>query len=138
MFGPEGYFLSMVKLKLATAIEMMTIAFPEYFLAMGSAANSIKVSRWRSQSYNHLKFPRDWTQGSVLHPIYMKKLKSVSRDHSFHHQGLAFMASGSTRSVFNLTFAKDNNIADITAKATSQWIFSSLIGTAAGGRVIKG
>lgn len=41
--GTLGYFLSMVKLKLATAIEMMTIIFPEYFLAMGSAANSIKV-----------------------------------------------------------------------------------------------
>ena len=46
------------------------------------------------------------------------------------------MASGSTRSVFNLTFAKDNNIADITAKATSQWIFSSLIGTAVGGSIL--
>lgn len=43
------------------------------------------------------------------------------------------MANGSTRSVFNLSFAKDNNIADITAKSTSQWIFASLFGTAAGG-----
>ena len=42
------------------------------------------------------------------------------------------MASSSTRSVFNLSFAKENNIADITAKSTSQWIFSSLLGTAAG------
>jgi hypothetical protein len=50
-------------------------------------------------------------------------------------QGLALMASGSTRSVFNLSFAMDNNIADITAKSTSQWIFSSLIGTAAGDEV---
>ena len=33
----------MVKLKVATALEMMTIVFPGYFLAMGSAANSIKV-----------------------------------------------------------------------------------------------
>lgn len=31
-------------------------------------------------------------------------------------KGLAFMANGSTRSVFNLSFARDNNIADITAK----------------------
>ena len=29
-------------------------------------------------------------------------------------KGLAWMASGSTRSVFNLAFARDNNIADIT------------------------
>jgi hypothetical protein len=28
------------------------------------------------------------------------------------------MAGGSTRSVFNLSFARDNNIADITAKGT--------------------
>ncbi|GAX84178.1 hypothetical protein CEUSTIGMA_g11601.t1 [Chlamydomonas eustigma] len=82
------YFLSMLQLKVATALEMLTILCPEYFLAMGSAANGIK--------------------------------------------GLALMASGSTRSVFNLSFALDNNIADITAKSTSQWIFSSLLGTAAG------
>ncbi|KAJ9516767.1 hypothetical protein QJQ45_027173 [Haematococcus lacustris] len=31
-------------------------------------------------------------------------------------KGLAWMANGSTRSVFNLAFARDNNIADITAK----------------------
>jgi len=31
-------------------------------------------------------------------------------------KGLAFMANGSTRSVFNLSFARDSNIADITAK----------------------
>ena len=31
-------------------------------------------------------------------------------------KGLAWMANGSTRSVFNLSFARDNNIADITAK----------------------
>ncbi|KAG1675383.1 hypothetical protein FOA52_012302 [Chlamydomonas sp. UWO 241] len=47
-------------------------------------------------------------------------------------KGLAWMANGSTRSVFNLSFAKDNNIADITAKSTSQWIFASLFGTAIG------
>ena len=33
----------MVKLKLATALELLTILSPDYFLAMGSAANSIKV-----------------------------------------------------------------------------------------------
>ena len=41
--SPTGYFLSMVKLKLATALELLTILSPDYFLAMGSAANSIKV-----------------------------------------------------------------------------------------------
>lgn len=82
------FFLSNVKLKIATALEMLTILSPEYFLVMGSVANCLK--------------------------------------------GLAWMANGSTRSVFNLSFAKDNNIADITAKSTSQWIFASLFGTAAG------
>ena len=32
--------------------------------------------------------------------------------------GLSWMAAGSTRSVFHLSFARDNNIADITAKST--------------------
>eukprot|EP00877_Chromochloris_zofingiensis_P009142 jgi/Chrzof1/4481/Cz14g14240.t1 len=47
-------------------------------------------------------------------------------------KGLSWMAGGSTRSVFNLSFARDNNIADITAKNTSQYICASLFGTAAG------
>ena len=47
-------------------------------------------------------------------------------------KGLSWMAAGSTRSVFNLSFVRDNNIADITAKGTSQYIFASLFGTAAG------
>jgi Vitamin B6 photo-protection and homoeostasis len=47
-------------------------------------------------------------------------------------KGLAWMAGGSSRSAFNVSFAKDRNIADITAKATSQTICTSLIGTAAG------
>lgn len=47
-------------------------------------------------------------------------------------KGLSWMAGGSTRSVFNLSFVRDNNIADITAKGTSQYIFASLFGTAAG------
>ena len=46
-------------------------------------------------------------------------------------KGLAIMASSSTRSVFNLSFSK-NNLADVTAKSTSQWILSSLIGTGIG------
>ncbi|GFR42027.1 hypothetical protein Agub_g2844 [Astrephomene gubernaculifera] len=47
-------------------------------------------------------------------------------------KGLAWMAAGSTRSVFHLSFARDNNIADVTAKGTSQYIFASLVGTAGG------
>ncbi|KAL6753727.1 vitamin B6 photo-protection and homoeostasis-domain-containing protein [Haematococcus lacustris] len=47
-------------------------------------------------------------------------------------KGLAWMANGSTRSVFNLAFARDNNIADITAKGTSQYICASMFGTVAG------
>jgi hypothetical protein len=46
-------------------------------------------------------------------------------------KGLAVMASSSTRSVFNLSFSK-NNLADVTAKSTSQWILSSLIGAGIG------
>ncbi|KAL4523462.1 hypothetical protein Ndes2437A_g00062 [Nannochloris sp. 'desiccata'] len=47
-------------------------------------------------------------------------------------KGLAWMAGGSSRSAFNVAFAKDRNIADVTAKATSQTICTSLLGTAAG------
>lgn len=42
------------------------------------------------------------------------------------------MAGGSSRSALNVAFAKENNIAEITAKATSQTICSSLIGTGFG------
>lgn len=42
------------------------------------------------------------------------------------------MAGGSSRSAFNVAFATDNNIADVTAKATSQTICTSLLGTSAG------
>ncbi|KNC78881.1 hypothetical protein SARC_08705 [Sphaeroforma arctica JP610] len=41
-------------------------------------------------------------------------------------KGLAWMAGGSTRSAFNVSFARANNIADITAKATAQTITASL------------
>lgn len=44
-------------------------------------------------------------------------------------KGLAWMAGGATRSSFNVSFAQRGNIADITAKATSQTIFVSLFGT---------
>ncbi len=47
-------------------------------------------------------------------------------------QGLAWMAGGSTRAAFNVSFQRDSNIGDITAKATSQTICSSMVGTAAG------
>lgn len=42
------------------------------------------------------------------------------------------MSGGSSRSAFNVAFAADNNIADLTAKATSQTICTSMAGTAAG------
>eukprot|EP00890_Picochlorum_soloecismus_P005142 jgi/Picsp_1/5629/NSC_02988-R1_duf647 family protein len=44
-------------------------------------------------------------------------------------KGLAWMAGGATRSSFNVSFSQRGNIADITAKATSQTIFVSLLGT---------
>lgn len=44
-------------------------------------------------------------------------------------KGLAWMAGGATRSSFNVSFAQRGNIADITAKATSQTIFVTLLGT---------
>ena len=47
-------------------------------------------------------------------------------------KGLAWMAGGSSRSALNVAFAKESNIADITAKATSQTICTSLIGTSIG------
>lgn len=40
------FFLSNLKLKIATALEMMTILCPEYFLVMGSCANCLKVGGW--------------------------------------------------------------------------------------------
>lgn len=36
------YFLSMVQLKVATGVELMTLLFPHHFLLMGSLANAIK------------------------------------------------------------------------------------------------
>lgn len=42
------------------------------------------------------------------------------------------MAGGSTRAAFNVSFQRDSNIGDITAKATSQTICTSMAGTAGG------
>jgi hypothetical protein len=47
-------------------------------------------------------------------------------------KGLAWMAGGSTRSAFNVSFSRHGNIADVTAKATSQTICTSLLGNFAG------
>jgi hypothetical protein len=47
-------------------------------------------------------------------------------------KGLAWMAGGSSRSAFNVAFAFDRNIGDVTAKATSQTICTSLLGTSLG------
>lgn len=47
-------------------------------------------------------------------------------------KGISMMAGGSTRAAFNISFAQGENIADITAKATSQYICTSLVGTCLG------
>ena len=47
-------------------------------------------------------------------------------------KGLAWMCGGSTRSAFNVSFARANNIADVTAKATSQTISSFVVGNSLG------
>ena len=47
-------------------------------------------------------------------------------------KGLTWMAAGSTRAAFNVSFMTTGNIADITAKATSQTILTSLVGTTCG------
>lgn len=65
---------------------------------------------------------------TILFPTYFLLIASFSNT----LKGLAWMAGGSSRSAFNVSFAKDSNIADITAKATSQTICTSLIGTALG------
>lgn len=44
-------------------------------------------------------------------------------------KGISWMAGGATRTAFHVSFAKTGNIADVTAKATSQTICMSLIGT---------
>jgi len=61
----------------------------------------------------------------VLPPCYFLPLASAANG----LKGLAWMAGGATRSSFNVSFAQRGNIADITAKATSQTIFVSLLGT---------
>lgn len=47
-------------------------------------------------------------------------------------KGVACMAGSSTRAAFNISFAKGENIADITAKSTSQYICTSIMGSVAG------
>ena len=47
-------------------------------------------------------------------------------------KGLSWMVGGATRTAFNVNFAKQSNIADLTAKATSQTICSYLIGNTFG------
>jgi hypothetical protein len=65
---------------------------------------------------------------TVLMPGYFLPVASVANA----LKGLAWMSGGSSRSAFNVAFAADANIADITAKATSQTICTSLIGTTLG------
>jgi hypothetical protein len=65
---------------------------------------------------------------TLLMPGYFLPVASVANA----LKGLAWMSGGSSRSAFNVAFAADANIADITAKATSQTICTSLIGTTLG------
>eukprot|EP00887_Chlorella_sp_A99_P004904 scaffold4.g4904.t1 len=105
VYSRSWYLLASAKLNLAVALEMSTFLAPHLFLPLASLANALK--------------------------------------------GLAWMAGGSSRSAFNVAFAgeraqqawwrggagarhADSNIADITAKATSQTICTSLLGTTAG------
>lgn len=47
-------------------------------------------------------------------------------------KGIAWLASGSTKTSFLVTFAREANLGDVLAKGTSQVVASSLIGTATG------
>eukprot|EP00892_Ulva_mutabilis_P009662 jgi/Ulvmu1/7068/UM033_0128.1 len=47
-------------------------------------------------------------------------------------KGISGLASSSTRAALNVSFARGENIADLTAKSHSQYIFSYLTGTFAG------
>ncbi|KAI8102032.1 hypothetical protein M9434_007092 [Picochlorum sp. BPE23] len=53
-------------------------------------------------------------------------------------KGLAWMTGGSTRTAFHVSFARMGNIGDITAKATSQTICASLVGTWGGLAIAAG
>ena len=52
-------------------------------------------------------------------------------------KGLCWMTAGSTRAAFNVSFIRRSNISDITAKATSQTIATSLVGTVIGASLTK-
>lgn len=42
IYSKTWYFLSSVQLSLATGLEILTVAFPQHFLMMGSVANMVK------------------------------------------------------------------------------------------------
>jgi hypothetical protein len=65
---------------------------------------------------------------TVYHPEHFIIMASVANT----LKGISMMSGGSTRAAFNISFAQGENIADITAKATSQYICSSLLGTCFG------
>jgi hypothetical protein len=65
---------------------------------------------------------------TVYHPAYFLLMASIANT----LKGVSMMAGGSTRAAFNISFAQGENIADITAKATSQYICTSLMGTCIG------
>ena len=52
-------------------------------------------------------------------------------------KGLCWMTAGSTRAAFNVSFIRRSNISVITAKATSQTIATSLVGTVIGASLTK-
>ena len=65
---------------------------------------------------------------TVYQPSYFLLMASIANT----LKGVSMMAGGSTRAAFNISFAQGENIADITAKATSQYICTSLVGTCVG------
>lgn len=65
---------------------------------------------------------------TVYQPGYFLLMASIANT----LKGVSMMAGGSTRAAFNISFAQGENIADITAKATSQYISTSLLGTCVG------
>jgi uncharacterized membrane protein YgcG len=65
---------------------------------------------------------------TFLMPAYFLPIGAVANA----IKGLSWMAGGSTKSVFKVSFAADNNFGDVSAKATSQTICASVVGTSCG------
>ena len=69
---------------------------------------------------------------TIIFPNYFLLLGSFANA----LKGLSWMCAGSTRSAFNVCWAQKNNIADITAKATSQTILFCLTANLAGAGLV--